>query len=48
MDKTEIIREVHQKHDGKLSVEDIEKCFDSIFNVIADSLQNNEHIQLAD
>jgi len=32
---TEIIRKVHQKLDGKLSVEDIDKFFD----VIAEGLQ---------
>lgn len=48
MNKTDIIREVHQKLGGKIPMTKIEECLDGILDVISDGLRDGKEIQLSD
>jgi nucleoid DNA-binding protein len=48
MNKTEIIREVHQRMGKKVTLKDIDSMFNSLIEIMSENLKKGEEIQLAD
>jgi nucleoid DNA-binding protein len=48
MNKSELIREVHQRMDKKIALKDIDSTVNSIIEVMSEKLKQGEEIQLAD
>jgi nucleoid DNA-binding protein len=48
MNKTELIREVHERMDKKMTMKDIDQMVDVMLQVMSDKLKLGEEIQLDD
>lgn len=48
MNKTELIREVHERTGKKLSLKDIDLMVDVMLQVMSEKLKSGEEVQLAD
>jgi nucleoid DNA-binding protein len=48
MNKTEIIREVHQRMGKKVTLKDIDSMVNSLIEIMSENLKKGEEIQLAD
>jgi nucleoid DNA-binding protein len=48
MNKSELIREVHQRMDKKIALKDIDSTVNSIIEIMSEKLKQGEEIQLAD
>ena len=48
MNKTEIVREIYDKSDKKVSLNDIDKIINSLIEIMSERLKKGEEIQLAD
>ena len=48
MNKTEIIREVHQRMGKKVTLKDIDSMVNSLIEIMSEKLKQGEEIQLAD
>ena len=48
MNKSELIREVHQRMDKKIALKDIDSTVDSLIEIMSEKLKQGEEIQLAD
>jgi nucleoid DNA-binding protein len=48
MNKTEIIREVHQRMGEKVTLKDIDSMVNSLIEIMSENLKKGEEIQLAD
>ncbi len=48
MNKSELIREVHERMDKKMTMKDIDQMVDVMLLVMSEKLQNGEEVQLDD
>jgi nucleoid DNA-binding protein len=48
MNKTELIREVHERTNKKLALKDLDLMFNTMIEIISEKLKQGEEIQLAD
>ena len=48
MNKSELIREVHQRMDKKIALKDIDSTVDSLIEIMSEKLKQGEEIQLGD
>jgi nucleoid DNA-binding protein len=48
MNKSELIREVHQRMDKKITLKDIDSMVNSLFEIMSEKLKQGEEIQLDD
>ena len=48
MNKTEIIREVHQRMGKKVTLKDIDSMVNSLIEIMSENLKKGKEIQLAD
>ena len=48
MNKSELIREVHQKMNKKIALKDIDAIVTSLFEVMSEKLKSGEEVQLDD
>ena len=48
MNKTELIREVHERTNKKLALKDLDLVFNTMIEIISEKLKQGEEIQLAD
>jgi nucleoid DNA-binding protein len=48
MNKSELIREVHQRMDKKIALKDIDSMVNSLIEIMSEKLKQGEEIQLAD
>lgn len=48
MNKTEIVREIYDKSDKKVSLKDLDKIINSLIEIMSERLKKGEEIQLAD
>lgn len=48
MNKSELIREVHQRMDKKITLKDIDSMVNSLIEIMSEKLKQGEEIQLAD
>jgi len=48
MNKSELIREIHQRMDKKIALKDIDSTVNSIIEIMSEKLKQGEEIQLAD
>jgi len=48
MNKSDLIREVHQKMNKKIALKDIDALVNSLFEVMSEKLKSGEEVQLDD
>ena len=48
MNKSDLIREIHERMDKKMTIKDIDFTVNVMLDVIADKLKEGEEVQLAD
>ncbi len=48
MNKTELIREVHERTEKKLTLKDLDLMFNTMIEIMSEKLKQGEEIQLAD
>jgi nucleoid DNA-binding protein len=48
MNKSELIREMHERTGKKLSLKDLDLMFNSMIEIMSEKLKKGEEIQLAD
>jgi nucleoid DNA-binding protein len=48
MNTNELIREIHQKIDSKLTLKDIDLVVNTMISVVSDRLRKGEEVQLSD
>lgn len=48
MNKSELIREVHERMDKKMTMKDIDQMVDVMLQVMSEKLKNGEEVQLDD
>ena len=48
MNKSDLIREVYERIDKKVSMKDLDQIFDAMLIIMSDKLRAGEEIQLAD
>lgn len=48
MNKSELIREVHQRMDKKITLKDIDSMVNSLIEIMSEKLKQGEEIQLDD
>ena len=48
MNKTEIVREIYDKSDKKVSLKELDKIINSLIEIMSERLKKGEEIQLAD
>ena len=48
MNKSDLIREVHQKMNKKIALKDIDAMVNSLFEVMSEKLKSGEEVQLDD
>ena len=48
MNKTELIREMHERTNKKLSLKDLDLMVNSMIEIMSEKLKQGEEIQLAD
>ncbi len=48
MNKSELIREVHERMDKKITMKDIDLMVDAVLQVMSEKLKSGEEVQLAD
>ena len=48
MNKSELIREVHERTDKKLTLKELDLMFNTMIEIMSEKLKQGEEIQLAD
>jgi nucleoid DNA-binding protein len=48
MNKSDLIREVHERMDKKITMKDLDQIFDAVLAIMSDKLKAGEEVQLAD
>ena len=48
MNKSELIREVHERTNKKLALKDLDLMFNTMIEIMSEKLKQGEEIQLAD
>jgi nucleoid DNA-binding protein len=48
MNKTELIREVHERTNKKLALKDLDLMFNTMIEIMSEKLKQGEEIQLSD
>jgi DNA-binding protein HU-beta len=48
MNKSELIREVHERIDNKVSLKDLDRIVDAMLEIMSEKLKAGEEVQLAD
>jgi nucleoid DNA-binding protein len=48
MNKSELIREVHERTDKKITLKDLDLMFNTMIEIMSEKLKQGEEIQLAD
>jgi nucleoid DNA-binding protein len=48
MNKSELIREVHERIDNKVSLKDLDLIVDAMLEIMSEKLKAGEEVQLAD
>jgi nucleoid DNA-binding protein len=48
MNKSDLVRAVHEKMDQKIALKDIDQMVDAMLSIMSDKLKAGEEVQLAD